>query len=173
VTLRNNLYKDGTLLKNVTDSTNYLDPAGRHQLEVHSEPLFSTAPRVRSLLRSRPGRSSTPVSPDPTCQGSQWRHVQRERWKPGDLDGDGKLDIVMKWDPSNAQDNSNSGTTDDVFIDGYTLAGKQLWRIDLGPNIRAGAHYTQMSVGRLRRRRQGGICLQDRTGNQGMEPARI
>ena len=32
------------------------------------------------------------------------------------------------------------------IIDGYTLAGKQLWRIDLGPNIRAGAHYTQMSV---------------------------
>ena len=27
-----------------------------------------------------------------------------------------------------------------------TLAGKRLWRIDLGPNIRAGAHYTQMSV---------------------------
>ena len=26
------------------------------------------------------------------------------------------------------------------------MAGKRLWRIDLGPNIRAGAHYTQMSV---------------------------
>jgi hypothetical protein len=36
--------------------------------------------------------------------------------------------------------------TSDVYIDGYTLAGAKLWRIDLGPNIRAGAHYTQMSV---------------------------
>jgi len=65
----------------------------------------------------------------------------------GDLDGDGKLDIVLKWDPSNAQDNANAGVTSDVYIDGYTLAGTKLFRIDLGPNIRAGAHYTQMSVG--------------------------
>jgi hypothetical protein len=64
----------------------------------------------------------------------------------GDLDGDGKLDIVLKWDPSNSHDNAQSGVTSDVYIDGYTLAGKKLFRIDLGPNIRAGAHYTQMSV---------------------------
>jgi hypothetical protein len=65
---------------------------------------------------------------------------------PGDLDGDGQLDIVLKWDPSNSQDNTVTGTTDNVYLDGYTLAGQQLWRIDLGANIRAGAHYTQFSV---------------------------
>jgi hypothetical protein len=64
----------------------------------------------------------------------------------GDLDGDGQLDLVLKWDPSNSKDNSQKGVTDDVFLDGYTLAGKRLFRIDLGPNIRAGAHYTQFSV---------------------------
>jgi hypothetical protein len=64
----------------------------------------------------------------------------------GDLDGDGQLDIVLKWDPSNAKDNSQSGTTDNVFLDGYIFAGKRLFRIDLGPNIRAGAHYTQFVV---------------------------
>lgn len=64
----------------------------------------------------------------------------------GDLNGDGEYDLVLKWDPSNAQDNSKSGITDNVYLDGYTLKGVQLWRIDLGPNIRAGAHYTQFLV---------------------------
>jgi len=64
----------------------------------------------------------------------------------GDLNGDGVYEIVLKWDPSNAQDNSNSGITDNVLIDAYTLTGTRLWRIDLGQNIRAGAHYTQFLV---------------------------
>ena len=64
----------------------------------------------------------------------------------GDADGDGKYEIFVKWDPSNSQDNSKVGYTGNVFIDCYTLEGKQLWRIDLGKNIRAGAHYTQYMV---------------------------
>ena len=64
----------------------------------------------------------------------------------GDVDGDGQYEIFLKWDPSNAKDNSQEGKTDKVYIDCYTLGGKQLWRIDLGQNIRAGQHYTQMSV---------------------------
>ena len=63
-----------------------------------------------------------------------------------DLDGDGKYDIVLKWDPSNSKDNSQSGYTGNVYIDGYKLDGTKLWRIDLGINIRAGAHYTQFMV---------------------------
>lgn len=64
----------------------------------------------------------------------------------GDVDGDGQYEIFLKWDPSNAKDNSQQGKTDNVFIDCYTLTGKQLWRVDLGKNIRAGQHYTQMCV---------------------------
>lgn len=64
----------------------------------------------------------------------------------GDLDGDGEWEIVLKWDPSNAKDASNSGATGRVFIDAYKLDGTQLWRIDLGKNIRAGAHDTQFVV---------------------------
>lgn len=64
----------------------------------------------------------------------------------GDLTGDGRYEIIVKWDPSNAKDNSQSGTTDNVYLDAYTLDGEQLWRVDLGPNIRAGAHYTQFMV---------------------------
>jgi hypothetical protein len=64
----------------------------------------------------------------------------------GDLDGDGQYEIVLKWDPTNAKDNSQSGYTGNVFIDAYKLNGTRLWRINLGRNIRAGAHYTQFQV---------------------------
>ena len=64
----------------------------------------------------------------------------------GDLDGDGEYELIVKWDPSNAKDNSQSGYTGPVYLDAYTLAGTRLWRIDLGRNIRAGAHYTQFVV---------------------------
>jgi len=63
-----------------------------------------------------------------------------------DLDGDGEMEIVLKWDPSNSRDNSQSGITNNTFLDAYKLNGKHLWRIDLGRNIRSGAHYTQFMV---------------------------
>lgn len=64
----------------------------------------------------------------------------------GDVDGDGEYEIILKWDPSNSQDNSIDGCTGNVYIDCYKLNGTKLWRIDLGKNIRAGAHYTQFMV---------------------------
>lgn len=64
----------------------------------------------------------------------------------GDVDGDGEYEIFVKWDPSNQADNSQRRNTGNVFIDCYKLDGTKLWRIDLGRNIRAGAHYTQFMV---------------------------
>ncbi len=64
----------------------------------------------------------------------------------GDLDGDGQYELVVKWDPSNSKDNSQSGYTGNVYLDAYKLDGRLLWRIDLGRNVRAGAHYTQFMV---------------------------
>lgn len=64
----------------------------------------------------------------------------------GDVDGDGIYEIILKWDPSNSKDNSQGGVTGNVYIDCYEYDGTQLWRIDLGRNIRAGAHYTQFQV---------------------------
>ena len=69
----------------------------------------------------------------------------------GDVDGDGQYELVVKWDPSNSQDNGHADTgtdewTGNVILDCYRLDGTRLWRIDLGRNIRAGAHYTQFLV---------------------------
>jgi rhamnogalacturonan endolyase len=64
----------------------------------------------------------------------------------GDVDGDGQYEIFVKWNPTNSHDNSEAGYTGNVYIDCYRLDGTRLWRIDLGKNIRAGAHYTQFMV---------------------------
>lgn len=64
----------------------------------------------------------------------------------GDIDGDGTYEIFVKWDPSNSQDNAKNGYTGNVYIDCYRLDGTLVWRVDLGKNIRAGAHYTQYLV---------------------------
>ena len=64
----------------------------------------------------------------------------------GDVDGDGQYEYVVKWDPSNSKDVSQRGWTGPVYIDTYELDGTLLNRLDLGVNIRAGAHYTQFLV---------------------------
>ena len=64
----------------------------------------------------------------------------------GDVDGDGQYEIFLKWDPENSKDNANTGYSNPVIIDCYKLDGTQLWRVNLGINIRAGAHYTQFMV---------------------------
>ena len=62
-----------------------------------------------------------------------------------DLDGDGVYEIILKWEPSNSFDSGGPAKhTGNVYIDAYKMDGEMLWRIDLGKNISAGAHFTQM-----------------------------
>jgi rhamnogalacturonan endolyase len=107
-----------------------------------SEPFHIAAgSKLRNYL-------SIPICPPPagvTPDGKSYSYEANDG-SVADLDGDGRLDIVLKWSPTNAQDNSRSGITGDTFLDAYTLAGVRLWRIDLGPNIRAGAHYSPFMV---------------------------
>ena len=64
----------------------------------------------------------------------------------GDVDGDGQYEIILKWSPSNERDNSHGGFTGNTLFDCYRLDGTRLWRIDMGPNIRSGAHYVPFIV---------------------------
>jgi len=66
-----------------------------------------------------------------------------------DLDGDGQMEIILKWDPSNSRDNSQSGITAPTIFEALRLDGTSLWRINLGRNIRSGAHYTPFIVADL------------------------
>ncbi len=63
----------------------------------------------------------------------------------GDLDGDGEYEIVLH-QVGRGRDNSQAGTTTEPILQGYKLDGTLLWQINLGRNIREGAHYTQFMV---------------------------
>jgi hypothetical protein len=63
-----------------------------------------------------------------------------------DLNGDGKYEIVIKWEPSNPRDSSQDGFTGPNIFDAYALDGTRLWRIHLGINLRAGPHHVQFLV---------------------------
>jgi rhamnogalacturonan endolyase len=63
----------------------------------------------------------------------------------GDLTGDGQYEIVIHVN-GRGHDNSHSGLTDEPVLQAYTLNGTLLWEINLGKNIREGAHYTQFMV---------------------------
>jgi rhamnogalacturonan endolyase len=63
----------------------------------------------------------------------------------GDMDGDGEYELVVHM-TGKAHDNSHAGFTDPPIFQCYKLDGTFLWQINLGKNIREGAHYTQFMV---------------------------
>lgn len=141
-----NLYRDGQKLATVTDSTNYLDAGGTQTSSYEVSAVIQGSECGKSPAAKPWTQNYLSIPLSPPANGPNGGSYNANDGGVGDLDGDGQLDLVLKWDPSNSKDNSQKGVTDDVFLDGYTLAGKRLFRLDLGPNIRAGAHYTQFSV---------------------------
>jgi hypothetical protein len=156
-----NVYRNGAKVNTepVSGPTSYNDtgaPAGVKyavRAVVDSVEQQSKSAAEESLaFNSVPGAAASsmdvPLQIPPagrTPSGENYTYVANDA-SVGDLDGDGQYEIVLKWDPSNAKDNSQSGYTGNVYLDAYKLNGTRLWRIDLGRNIRAGAHYTQFQV---------------------------
>ncbi|MFP4240619.1 MAG: pseudouridine synthase [Chitinispirillaceae bacterium] len=143
-----NVYRNGQKINSdpVVESTNFIDPDGS------TGDTYSVTSVVNSS-ESQPSKSvgvwgeqykSIPLNrPDDGPQGGSY---EPNDLSCGDLDGDGEYELVIKWYPSNAKDNSQSGHTDNTLLEAVKLDGTSLWRIDLGVNIRSGAHYTQFLV---------------------------
>lgn len=145
------ILRDGKVIKqNLADRTNYVDmgaqPGSKYSVvtKVNGLPVDTTDAVepwdniYLTLNLDRPAGGTTPDNVSYTYSPNDC--------SVGDVDGDGEYEIFVKWDPSNSKDNAQSGYTGNVFIDCYKLDGTKLWRIDLGKNIRAGAHYTQYLV---------------------------
>ncbi|WNM31703.1 rhamnogalacturonan lyase [Streptomyces sp. Li-HN-5-11] len=147
-----NVYRGGTRLNSspLTTSTNYLDAGAPDSADYTVRAVVNGAEQAPSehALQFRTGYRDVPISPPPggTSPGNSSYTYEANDASVGDLDGDGRLDIVLKWQPTNAKDNSQSGYTGSTIVDGIKLDGTRLWRIDLGRNIRSGAHYTQFQV---------------------------
>ena len=162
-----NVYRDGTKLNGspITGATCLSDRSGSASAVYEVESLHGgeAFERTRAWVTSK-SYFDIPVSrPADTTIVQGTGELSTCTYYPGDcmvadLDGDQEYEIVMKWDPGNPQgsnddantagqkDNSISGYTGNVFIDAYRMDGTRLWRISLGRNIRAGAHYTQLMV---------------------------
>lgn len=145
------LLRDGKTIAKGLKVTNYTDKKGTStsRYSVVTHPTSATSPLTsndvtpwpdlyRSIPLDRPEGGTTP-------DGRSYQYRPND-CSAGDVDGDGQYELFLKWDPSNAHDNSHDGYTGDVIIDCLKLDGTKLWRINLGRNIRAGAHYTQFMV---------------------------
>ncbi len=147
-----NLYRDGSKVNSspIATSTNYTDPLGTISSVYEVRPVLNGSEQNADKSVSVWASQKLTINLDRPAGGTN--NSGSYTYTPndiavGDLDGDGEYELVLKWDPSNSKDNSQKGYTGNVYVDAYKLDGTKLWRIDLGVNIRAGAHYTQILVG--------------------------
>ncbi len=137
------IYRNGTLVAPLTDRTNYEDNEGTasdtYKLEVCSGDAVTETMECGTWANQslRIPMAAAPVDE----RGLNATYTPNDGCFY-DMDGDGENELILKWDPSNSKDASSVGITSNTYIDCYKLSGKLLWRIDLGQNIRSGAHTT-------------------------------
>lgn len=138
--------RNGETIKENLAKTNFEDGGGTKTASYQIVTKVNGEVVETSEAVSPWGKTYLTLKLDRPAKGEQGGTYTPNDMSVGDVDGDGQYELFVKWDPSTSKDNSQSGVTDNVFIDCYKLDGTKLWRIDLGRNIRAGAHYTQFMV---------------------------
>lgn len=137
--------KNGTVVKSdINSSTNYLDTQGsrtatyRIVTKHHGIPVDTTdaiTPWADVFMQLRLDRPA-----DGTFHDVDYHYAPND-CSAADVDADGEYELVVKWQPSAEADNAHGGFTGPTIFDCYKLDGTKLWRIDMGHNIRSGAHY--------------------------------
>ena len=137
--------KNGNPIKsNIYQTTSFMAAAGKD--DVFQVATYQNGQKVDVTPEVKPwaqGYLRIPLNRPEKLDGKEY---YPNDCSVGDVDGDGQYEIFLKWDPENSKDNANTGYSNPVIIDCYKLDGTQLWRVNLGINIRAGAHYTQFMV---------------------------
>jgi rhamnogalacturonan endolyase len=117
-------------------STNYVDrpgdPAAKYSVALVS--AGAEQPRSAAVAVQRNNYLTVPLQ-------TQSGYIPGDA-SAADLDGDGEYELVVKQEQM-PLDNSQAGATGETLLEAYELDGTLLWRINLGRNIREGAHYTQ------------------------------
>lgn len=165
------VYRNGECIATVSDSTNYLDTDGKETdiyqvvAMMDSVKTVMTDAAKMSATNGEDGRETVICEPVSAWKsGENYVDIPLQIPEGGvtpagevytynandlsiaDVDGDGEYEYILKWDPTNSHDVSHKGYTGHCYIDCYKLSGRLLWRLDMGVNIRAGAHYTQFMV---------------------------
>ena len=136
-----NVYRDNTKINSqpITESTNLVDENGN----------AGATYTVRAVINGSEGKPSKPAKvwsqnylsiPLQTPEGYTPNDAS-----VGDLDGDGEYEIILH-QTGVGHDNAHDGITSEPILQAYKLDGTFLWEINLGRNIREGAHYTQFMV---------------------------
>ena len=146
-----NLLRDGEMIaQGMTGATCFNDkegtPTSRYSVQtVVGGSVTETSDEVQAW--AQPYLSVPLIRPlDQTMPDGQTCSYTPNDCSAADVDGDGDYEIILKWDPSNSHDNSHNGYSGEVYLDCYKKEGILMWRVSLGKNIRAGAHYTQFMV---------------------------
>ncbi|KAF2511380.1 rhamnogalacturonan lyase [Flavobacterium zhairuonense] len=131
--------------KPISGATNFIDTKANSQ----DENTWFVKTVLKGKESDAKGSFTIPASsPDKDYLAIQLKQIEgytANDLSVGDLDGDGKYDLIVHM-TGKAHDNSHTGITDPPIFQAYTLEGKFLWQINLGKNIREGAHYTQFMV---------------------------
>ncbi|WP_437930199.1 rhamnogalacturonan lyase [Sorangium sp. So ce291] len=143
-----NVYRDGTKVNDapITNSTNYFDARAPGDAKYTVRAVIDGVEQGDSA-NTRDGDPGTPTwernyvtirlaTPDEYKAGDA---------SPGDLDGDGDYELVVK-EQKDPRDPSQDGRTGQAKLAGYDTDGTFLWRIDLGINIRESEHTTPFVV---------------------------
>jgi rhamnogalacturonan endolyase len=143
------VYRDGIKIATVTDSTNYIDTTGTDTSKYY---IRAIADGVEGAASAEVTPSATPyidipmqLPPPATLPNGSTYEYYANDMSVADVDGDGQYEYLVKFQANNP-DVIQKGFTANVYIHCYELDGTLKYSIDLGQNIRAGAHYTQYLV---------------------------
>lgn len=147
-----NVYKDGKLLGKKPIAT-----VTQVRVPYTGAATYSVEPTLKAKVgggswkvpKDAPiGYIRCPLTPPPV------EPIPNEKYEmaPGDcsaadVDGDGEMEMIIKWIPTNNRDNSHPGHTGPTWFEAVKFStGKSLWKINLGRNIRSGEHYVPFVV---------------------------
>ncbi len=146
------VYRNGELITEepITDVTNYLDTEGAvgdvYTIKTVqdgyywiSDAYVATAENYLSITLQNPG-------PQQDVDGN-WVNYTINDCGTADVDGDGELEIIVKWYPEDAFDSGKQdGPSAPTIFDVYEMDGTALWRLNMGLDCPSGAHWNQFML---------------------------